>query len=758
MTMHFGWSTFALQTVNFAILVWLLHRFLYKPVLRLIDARRAEVDKQYADARAAEAQAEAHLAAVKAEREKIAGERAAVLKQAAAQAEEQSAARRAQAERDAAVLLTSGQKSLADERALAVAEVRRAALDLGADIAGRLLAQVPMKLRAEAWLDRIEHYIAALPKPDSKRWPARSSTASPSRSSPHRRCRLTLASCGDQGCVRYSVMTSPSIMASTQGSSLVRSCISQTRSCGFPGKRARRDARGDRGRWQRSLTSCRLGSAKAGNALPLPALEPRLEQVGRVTQVGDGVATVTGLPNTRLDELLVFEGGVRGLAVDLAEEAIGCVVLGSDPRIAAGSMVHGTGEVARVPVGAGLLGRVVDALGNPLDGGDAVAVEVFAPVEQPAPAIVDRALVTRPLATGLLVIDAMIPLGRGQRELIIGDRGTGKTAIAVDTIINQRSSDVICVYAAVGQKASSVAQVIEAVRRYGAPERCLFVIGEADAAPGLQWLTPYSACTMAEHFMAQGRDVLLVIDDLTKHAATYREISLLLRRPPGREAYPGDIFYIHSRLLERAAKLGPERGGGSLTALPIAETQAGNISAYIPTNLISITDGQIYLDPRLFYEDQKPAVDVGKSVSRVGGKTQAPVLRALSESLRLEYAQFLELEVFTRFGGSPSAGQRQNRARPAHPRRADAAAIRAVAARRRGRAGVWTAGRCFRPPAAEAFRPVARRTFARLDATAGALVGEIERGGSLDEAKRAELIATLAALVARLTPPPAAGG
>jgi F-type H+/Na+-transporting ATPase subunit alpha len=380
------------------------------------------------------------------------------------------------------------------------------------------------------------------------------------------------------------------------------------------------------------------------------ALAPRLEHIGRVAQLGDGVATVTGLPETRLDELLVFEGGVRGLAVDLGEAAIGVVLLGGTGAISAGSIVRGTGEVACVPVGEALLGRVVDALGMPLDSGEPIIAEGLAPVEQPAPAIVDRALVTRPLATGLLVVDAMIPLGRGQRELIIGDRGTGKTAIAVDAIINQRSSAVICVYAAIGQKASSVAQVIAAVRRYGAPERCLFVVGEADAAPGLQWLTPYSACTMAEHFMAHGRDVLLVIDDLTKHAAAYRQISLLLRRPPGREAYPGDIFYIHSRLLERAAKLAPERGGGSLSALPIAETQAGNISAYIPTNLISITDGQIYLDPRLFYEDQKPAVDVGKSVSRVGGKTQAPVLKELSESLRLDYAQFLELEVFTRFG------------------------------------------------------------------------------------------------------------
>jgi F-type H+-transporting ATPase subunit alpha len=380
------------------------------------------------------------------------------------------------------------------------------------------------------------------------------------------------------------------------------------------------------------------------------AMTPQLERIGRVSHVGDGVASVTGLPETRLDELLVFEGGVSGLAVDLGEHAIGCILLGESGAISAGGIVRGTGRVASTPVGDQLLGRVVDPLGLPLDGEATVTAAEFVPVEAPAPAIVDRALVSRPLATGIVVVDAMIPLGRGQRELIIGDRGTGKTAIAVDTIINQRSSDVICLYAAVGQKASTIAQVVDAVRRYGAPDRCIFVVGEADAPPGLQWLTPYSACTMAEYFVAQGRDVLLVIDDLTKHAAVYRQVSLLLRRPPGREAYPGDIFYVHSRLLERAARLAPELGGGSLTALPIAETQAGNISAYIPTNLISITDGQIYLDPQLFNEDQKPAVDVGKSVSRVGGKTQAPVLKVLAESLRLEYAQFLELEVFTRFG------------------------------------------------------------------------------------------------------------
>ena len=394
------------------------------------------------------------------------------------------------------------------------------------------------------------------------------------------------------------------------------------------------------------LQSWRSGARQRIDAL---ALEPQLEHIGRVVRVGDGIATVTGLPDTRLDELLLFEGGLRGQAVELGEETIGCVLLG-DAEISAGSIVRGTGEVARVPVGEGLLGRVVNALGAPLDEGGAVRADSMNPMERVPPSIVERALVTQPLSTGVLVVDAMIPIGRGQRELIIGNRRTGKSALALDTIINQRSSDVICVYAAIGQKTSSAAQVIEAVTEFGARERCIFVIGAADSAPGLQWLTPYAACTIGEYFMERGRDVLLVIDDLTKHAAVYRQLSLLLRRPPGREAYPGDIFYVHSRLLERAAKLSAERGGGSLTALPIAETQAGNISAYIPTNLISITDGQIYLDSRLFDEDQKPAVDVGRSVSRVGGKTQAPVLKALAESLRLDYAQFLELELFTRFG------------------------------------------------------------------------------------------------------------
>ena len=396
--------------------------------------------------------------------------------------------------------------------------------------------------------------------------------------------------------------------------------------------------------------------ATAGRLLGQLKAEPRLDLIGRVERVGDNVASVGGLPEARLGELLLFErsdGGepVAGIVLTLDPDLIGCAMLGDDSQVKAGNLVRGTGSVASVPVGEKLLGRVVSALGTPLDGGPEIEAAAFEPVERPAPAIVDRDFVDTALNTGLLVIDAMLPLGRGQRELIIGDRETGKTAIAIDTMINQRESGVICIYCAVGQKTSSVSQVIDAVKHYGAPQRCIFVFAPADDPPGIQWLAPYAACTMAEYFAERGGDALLIIDDLSKHAIIYRQLSLLLRNPPGREAYPGDIFYIHSRLLERAARLNRERGGGSLTALPIAATEEGNLSAYIPTNLISITDGQIVLEPRLFHEGQKPAVNVGRSVSRVGGKTQSHAMRKLAENLRLQYAQFLELEIFTRFGG-----------------------------------------------------------------------------------------------------------
>jgi F-type H+-transporting ATPase subunit alpha len=385
----------------------------------------------------------------------------------------------------------------------------------------------------------------------------------------------------------------------------------------------------------------RLGAAE---------ISPRLERIGRVEEIGDGVARISGLPHTRLDELLRFADGTLGLAMTIDEERVGCVLLSAGEGISAGSKVYGTGSIARVPVGEALLGRVISPVGEVLDDGPPIASERLDPIERPAPGIVERDLVTEPLLTGLTVIDAMIPLGRGQRQLLIGDRKTGKTTIAIDTIINQRASDVVCVYAAIGQKASTVARVINAVRQHGAADRCIFVVSAADAAPGAQWVTPYAACTIAEYFRDRGRHALLILDDLTKHAIVYRQLSLLLRKPPGREAYPGDVFYLHARLLERAAKLSEEKGGGSLTALPIAETQAGNLTAYIPTNLISITDGQVYLEPKLFYEGLKPAVNVGVSVSRVGGATQAKAIKSLADSLKLDYAQFLELEVFTRFG------------------------------------------------------------------------------------------------------------
>ena len=406
----------------------------------------------------------------------------------------------------------------------------------------------------------------------------------------------------------------------------------------------------------------------ARKALDHTQLGPRIDPLGVVEEVGDGIALISGLPDVRLDELLRFDGGQFGFAQMLDRDRIGCVLLDGTDNVQAGDNVRGTGDVVRVPIGPGLLGRVVDPLGRPLDDQGPIIAEAHAPIERPAPSIIERDLVVDPVQTGLLVVDALFALGRGQRELIIGDRAIGKTTIAIDTIINQKHSDMICIYVAVGQKTSSIRRAIDAIHSLGAPERCIVVVAGAASAAGLQWIAPFAGMTMAEYFRDRGQHALIVIDDLSKHAATHREIALLTRQMPGREAYPGDVFYVHARLLERAAKLSAEKGGGSLTALPIAETDAGNLSAYIPTNLISITDGQIVLDSRLFHEGQKPAVDVGTSVSRVGGKTQAPALRQAASMLRLDYAQFLEMEMFTRFGGMPDGRVRAQLTRGARIR------------------------------------------------------------------------------------------
>ncbi len=382
------------------------------------------------------------------------------------------------------------------------------------------------------------------------------------------------------------------------------------------------------------------------------ALGPTAEHRGRVEDIADGVTMISGLPDVRLDELLRFDAGQFGFAQVLEPNRIGCVLLDAAHALQAGDAVRGTGDVVRVPVGKGLLGRIVDPLGRPLDRKGPVAAEATLPIEREAPGIIDRDLVTEPVQTGVLVVDTLFALGRGQRELIVGDPATGKTTLAVDTIIAQKDSDMICIYVAVGQKTSAVRRAVDALETHAAFDRCIVVVAGPATPPGLQWIAPFAGMTMAEHFRDKGQHALIAIDDLSKHAATHREIALLTRQSPGREAYPGDVFYVHARLLERAAKLSAAGGGGSLTALPIAQTEAGNLSAYIPTNLISITDGQIVLDARLFQEGQKPAVDVGVSVSRVGGKTQAHALRDAATSLRLDYAQFLEMEVFTRFGGT----------------------------------------------------------------------------------------------------------
>jgi len=375
-----------------------------------------------------------------------------------------------------------------------------------------------------------------------------------------------------------------------------------------------------------------------------------IEDIGTVMSVGDGIARVFGLKKAMAGELLDFEGGVAGMVLNLDEDSVGAVLLGDDKLIKEGQIVRRTGRIVEVPVGDELLGRVVDALGRPLDGKGPIRAERFRPVESRAPGVVDRRSVFEPLQTGIKAIDAMIPIGRGQRELIIGDRSTGKTAIALDTILNQKGQDVICIYVAIGQKASSVAQVVRTLEEGGAMEYSIVVSATAaDPAP-LQYLAPYAGCAMGEDFMYRGRHVLIVYDDLSKHAVAYRAMSLLLRRPPGREAYPGDVFYLHSRLLERAAKLNDELGGGSLTALPIIETQAGDIAAYIPTNVISITDGQIFLESDLFFAGIRPAINVGISVSRVGGNAQIKAMRQVAGRLKLDLAQYRELAAFAQFG------------------------------------------------------------------------------------------------------------
>ena len=379
-------------------------------------------------------------------------------------------------------------------------------------------------------------------------------------------------------------------------------------------------------------------------------MQPRVQEQGRVLSVGDGIAWIEGLPSAAMDDLLDFEDGSTGVVFALGRRRLGAILLEETERLTAGTVVHRSGRLLSIPVGDALIGRVVDPLGNPLDGLEPPACTRRRSLDTPSPPIVERDFVRQPLYTGCKIVDTMIPIGRGQRQLIIGDEGTGRSSLAVDTVIHQKGQGVLCVYVLIGQKRSAVVSTIETLRRYGAMDYTTVVVGEAFALPGLKYLAPMAGCAIAEYWTRRGRDTLVVYDDLSTHAYTYRELSLLLRRPPGREAYPGDIFYLHSRLLERSTRLSADQGGGSMTALPIVETQQGEIAAYIPTNLISITDGQIYLDTHLFAAGFRPAIDIGRSVSRIGGKAQHPRIKEEAGRMKLDYLQFLELEVFTRFG------------------------------------------------------------------------------------------------------------
>ena len=475
------------------------------------------------------------------------------------------------------------------------------------------------------------------------------------------------------------------------------------------------------------------------------------QEIGTVLTVGDGIARVDGLAGAAYGEILLFEGGVRGMVLDLSEESAGCILFDDDASVCAGSAVRRTGRTAGVPVGEGFLGRVVNALGVPVDGLGDIRAEGYRPVESPAPGIIDRKSVDTPLETGILCVDSMFPIGRGQRELIIGDRQTGKTAIALDTIVNQKGRNVICIYVAIGQKASSVAQLRRTLAQHGAMDYTIIVNAPASDPSPLQYIAPYAGCAMGEYFMYQGRDVLIVYDDLSKHAIAHRAMSLLLERSPGREAYPGDVFYLHSRLLERAAHLSDERGGGSLTALPIVETQSGDVSAYIPTNVISITDGQLILETKLFFSGQRPAVNVGLSVSRVGGDAQTRAMKKAAKTIRLDLSQYREMETFTQFSSDLDGatahllayGQglmRMLRQKQYHPYEQYEQVILLVAGLSHALEGVP-------PDQIEDFLPLLLQHFRD---TQGALCRAIEQSGTLSDEQQA-LIAACAKEYAQQT-------
>ena len=494
----------------------------------------------------------------------------------------------------------------------------------------------------------------------------------------------------------------------------------------------------------------RIAAAIRSRSDVIPLLEKTLREfrpeasaaeVGTVLSYGDGIAEVGGLPGAEYGEILIFENGVRGMVLDLQEDHIGCVVFAGEAAVQAGSVVLRSGKAAGIPVGEAFLGRVIDPLGAPIDGKGEISESDYYPIESPAPGIIDRQPVDKPMQTGLLAIDSMFPIGRGQRELIIGDRQTGKTAIALDTILNQKDQNVVCIYVAIGQKASSVAQLVHTLRAHDALRYTIILCAAASDSAPLQYIAPYAGCAMGEYFMHQGRDVLIVYDDLSKHAVAYRALSLLLKRSPGREAYPGDVFYLHSRLLERAAHLADHLGGGSMTALPIVETQAGDVSAYIPTNIISITDGQIFLESSLFFAGQRPAVNVGLSVSRVGGAAQTKAMKKAAGAIRLELAQYREMEVFMQFSSDLDDAPRRQlaygqglmqllRQKQSHPYSQHAQVLLLVSA----------LGHVFLPVPPAQVRSTAQKLLSALEQQLSTLCSRIDTTGQLTGGDCAQIL------------------
>ena len=663
--MLIDWFTVSAQIVNFLVLVWLLKRYLYRPVLAAIDAREAEIASKLAAAQKAREEAERERSEAAAQRATLEQQRHSILVAAEGEARD-----------EATRLLASAETERVERRKTLLHELDIEALSYRDEIIrrirGEIIASVRQVLRdlasasleqsaADAFLRRLDEVPATtprnghqharlrcpfpLPAAQQERFDAkvreRFGISGPTEIEPRSRPGLGVRPDGGRSADRMDPRQLPRILRETP---------------------RRKIATGDKGMNNPPAEfQCGINQAFAEMDEARREFAPSLKQreIGTLLSITSGIARVAGLPNAGFEELVLFPGDVAGIVFNVDADALGVVLLGDYEHLRAGDEVERTGRVLDTPVGDSLLGRVVDPLGRALDEQGLLATGRRLPIERPAPAIMDRLPVTVPLQTGIKVIDALIPIGRGQRELLVGDRQTGKTAIAIDAILNQRDQNVLCIYCAIGQRTSSVAKVIAQLKEAGALAYSVVVVAEGRDAPGLSYIAPYAATSMAEYFMSQGRDVLIVYDDLTAHARAYREISLLLRRAPGREAFPGDIFYIHSRLLERATRLRPELGGGSLTALPIIETESQNISAYIPTNLISITDGQIYLSPTLFELGQLPAVDVGKSVSRVGGKAQRSAYHSISGSLKLAYAQFSELETFARFGTRLDEGTRK---------------------------------------------------------------------------------------------------